>query len=64
MNIKTVEERTEKLEFMWKAYHNKKVCKLLLDELSTNIVFFLGVMLPKELEERLDRIEDEINDCE
>ena len=62
MNIKQVEQRTKELEFLWNTYHNKDVCKFLINRLSTDIVFFLGQKLPQNLEERLDKFDGEIND--
>lgn len=38
------------------------MCNILLQQLTTDIVFFLGVPLTKELEERIDKLEAEIND--
>ena len=62
MSIDTVRERTKILEKMWDKHHNKKVCDILLNQLTNDIVFFLGVKLPKDLEETLDRIDKEIHD--
>lgn len=61
MSIDTVRERTKILEKLWDKHHNKKVCDILLNQLRIDIVFFLGVKLPKDLEETLDRLESEIN---
>nr|DAM36796.1 MAG TPA: hypothetical protein [Caudoviricetes sp.] len=47
---------------MWNEHHNKKVCNILLNQLTNDIVFFLGVKLPKDLENRIDKIDKEINE--
>lgn len=62
MTIKSIETRTYALEHLWKKYHNKKMCAILLQQLTSDIVFFLGVPLTKELDERIDKLEAEIND--
>nr|DAU44053.1 MAG TPA: hypothetical protein [Caudoviricetes sp.] len=62
MTIKCIEERVKILEHMWNERHNKKVCNILLNQLTNDIVFFLGVKLPKDLEERIDKIDKEINE--
>lgn len=64
MTIKSIESRTDVLEHLWKKYHNKKMCSILLQQLTSDIVFFLGVPLTKELEERIDKLEADINDYE
>lgn len=64
MTIKSIETRTYALEYLWEKYHNKKICSILLQQLTSDIVFFLGVPLTKELEERIDKLEAEINDYE
>lgn len=64
MTIKSIESRTCALEHLWEKYHNKKMCSILLQQLTSDIVFFLGVPLTKELEERIDKLEADINDYE
>lgn len=64
MTIKSIESRTYALEHLWEKYHNKKTCSILLQQLTSDIVFFLGVPLTKELEERIDKLEADINDYE
>lgn len=61
MTINSIEERTKVIEKLWKRTSNKKTCNILLQQLTNDIVFFLGVKLPEELEERLDRLDEEIN---
>lgn len=61
MTIDSIRKRTHIIEVLWKNHHNKKVCNILLQQLTNDIVFFLGVKLPKDLEETLDRIDKEIN---
>lgn len=62
MTLETIRERTHILEKLWNEHHNKKICNILLQQLTNDIVFFLGVKLPKDLEETLDRIDKEINE--
>lgn len=64
MTIKSIESRTYALEHLWEKYHNKKMCSILLQQLTSDIVFFLGVQLTKELEERIDKLEADIDDYE
>ena len=64
MTIKSIESRTYALEHLWEKYHNKKICSILLQQLTSDIIFFLGVPLTKELEERFDKLEADINDYE
>lgn len=64
MTIKSIESRTYALEHLWEKYHNKKKCSILLQQLTSDIVFFLGVPLTKELEERIDKLEADIDDYE
>lgn len=62
MTINCIEERVKILEHMWNEHHNKKVCNILLQQLTNDIVFFLGVKLPKDLEERINKIDKEIHE--
>lgn len=64
MTIKSIESRPYALERLWEKYPNKKICSILLQQLTSNIIFFLGVPLTKELEERIDKLEADINDYE
>lgn len=61
MTINCIEERVKVLENLWNRYHNKKHCDILLQQLANDIVFFLNVKLPKDLEERIDKIDKEIH---
>lgn len=62
MTVNCIEERVKILENMWNEHHNKKVCNILLQQLTNDIVFFLGVKLPKDLEDRIDKIDKEIHE--
>lgn len=67
MTIKVYKPHDFMMEFdniysAWEKYHNKKMCTILLQQLTSDIVFFLGVPLTEELEERIDKLEAEIND--
>lgn len=64
MTIKTIESRVYALQHLWNKYHNKEKCNILLQQITSDIVFFLGVPLTKELEERINKLEAEINDYE
>lgn len=61
MTIDCIRKRTEVLQHLWAAHHNKKICSILLNQLTNDIVFFLGVKLPEDLEEQLDALDEEIN---
>lgn len=61
MTINCIRERTLILEKMWQEHHNKKVCNILLQQLTNDIVFFLGEKLPEDLEQRLDQLDEEIH---
>lgn len=61
MTINTIEERVTVIEKLWKRTSNKKVCNILLQQLTNDIVFFLGEKLPEELEQRIDQLDEEIN---
>ena len=62
MTTNCIYERTLILEKMWQEHHNKKVCDILLQQLTNDIVFFLGEKLPEDLEQRLDQLDKEIHD--
>lgn len=62
MTIDCIEERVKILEKLWNRYHNKKHCDVLLNQLTNDIVFFLGIKLPKDLEDRIDKIDKEIHE--
>lgn len=61
MTIDCIRKRTEVLQHLWHKHHNKKICSILLNQLTNDIVFFLGVKLPEDLEEQLDALDEEIN---
>ena len=56
-----IRERVLILEHMWEHNYNKKVCSILLRELNRDITFFLHEKLDPELEERLNKLDEEIN---
>lgn len=62
MTINCIEERVKILEHMWNTHHNKKVMKILINQLTTDIVFFLGEKLPDDLECRIDELDKEVYD--
>lgn len=62
MTIDCIEERVKVLEKLWYKYHNKNHCDILLKQLTNDIVFFLGVKLPEDLETRIDKIDKEIHE--
>ena len=62
MTINCIEERVKVLEKLWNRYHNKKHCDILLNQLTNDIVFFLGIKLPEDLEKRIDKIDKEIHE--
>ena len=52
MTIDSIRERTYILQKRWYEYHNKKVCDILFQQLTTDIVFSLDEKLPEYLEKR------------
>lgn len=61
MTINCIEKRVEVLEHLWNRHHNKKICSILINQLTNDIVFFLGEKLPEDLEKRLDKLDEEIH---
>lgn len=61
MTINCIRKRTEVLRHLWNEHHNKKICNILLQQLTNDIVFFLGTKLPEDLEQQLDQLDEEIN---
>ena len=61
MTLKCIEERVKVLESLWNRTSNKKVCDILLQQLTNDIVFFLGVKLSDNLEKRIDQLDKEIH---
>lgn len=61
MTIETIRKRTEVLQHLWNRYHNNKICDILLQQLTNDIVFFLGEKLPEDLEKQLDTLDEEIH---
>lgn len=62
MTVECIHERVTILEKLWNRYHDKKCCDILLQQLTNDIVFFLNVKLPKDLEERINKLDEEIHD--
>lgn len=61
MTIDCIRKRTEVLQHLWDNHHNKKICSILINQLTSDIVFFLGEKLPEDLEQQLDQLDEEIN---
>ena len=61
MTIDCIRKRTEVLEHLWNRHHNNKLCDILLNQLTNDIVFFLGEKLPEDLEKRIDVLDEEIH---
>lgn len=62
MTIDCIRERVLILEKMWNEHHNKKICSILLQQIVNDAVFFCNEKLNPELEERLDKLDEEIHD--
>lgn len=60
MTIDTINERVNILEKLWNKSHDKKVMDILLSQLTSDIVFFLGEKIPDELDARIDKLYEEI----
>lgn len=60
MTIDTINERVNILEKLWNKSHDKKVMDILLSQLTNDIVFFLGEKIPDELDDRIDKLYEEI----
>lgn len=60
MTIDTIRERVNIMEKLWNRNHDKKVIAILLSQLTSDIVFFLGEKVPDELDARIDKLYEEI----
>lgn len=60
MTIDTISERVNIMEKLWNRNHDKKVIAILLSQLTSDIVFFLGKKVPDELDARIDKLYEEI----
>lgn len=61
MTIDCIRKRTEVLQHLWNRHHDNRICSILLNQLTNDIVFFLGEKLPEDLEKQLDELDEEIN---
>ena len=62
MTIGCINQRLNIIEKMWNRHHDAKHCKMLLQQLSSDIVFMCNEKLPEDLDERLDKLIDEVNE--
>ena len=62
MTVNCIRTRVDILERLWNRYHDNKHCRILLQQLNDDIVFFLDSKLPEDIEQKLDRIKEEVND--
>lgn len=60
MTINCIERRIEVLENLWNRHHDERICGILLKQLNSDITYFLGEKLPKELDQRLEVLENDI----
>lgn len=61
MSVDTVRERTIILKKLWNRNHDTHTMKVLLNQLTNDIVFFLGKKLPPDLEKEIDELEKEVS---
>lgn len=61
MSVDTVRERTIILKKLWNRNHDTHTMKVLLNQLTNDIVFFLGKKLPQDLEKEIDELEKEVS---
>lgn len=61
MTINCIEERVRILEHLWIMDHNKKVMKILFNQLNNDIVFFCSEKLTEDLERRINELDEEIH---
>lgn len=61
MSVDTVRERTIILKKLWNRNHDAHTIKILLNQLTNDIVFFLGKKLPPDLENEIDELEKEVS---
>lgn len=61
MSVDTVRERTIILKKLWNRNHDTHTMKVLLNQLTNDICFFLGKKLPPDLEKEIDELEKEVS---
>lgn len=61
MTINCIDERVKILKKLWLREHDSKTMKILLNQLTNDIVFFLGKKLPPDLENEIDELEKEVS---
>ena len=62
MTIGCIESRLHIIERLWNKHHDVHHTKILLQQLDNDIVFMCNEKLPDELEERINKLLDEVND--
>lgn len=60
MTINCINERVKILKKLWNREHDEKIMKILLNQLNNDIVFFLGVKLPKDIDKDIEELENEV----
>lgn len=60
MTINCINERVKILKKLWNREHDEKTMKILLNQLNNDIVFFLGVKLPKDIDKDIEELENEV----
>lgn len=63
MTINCIERRIEVLEHLWNRHHDERICGILLKQLNSDITYFLGEKLPKELDDRLTLLAEEVENA-
>lgn len=61
MTINCIKERVLILKKLWNRNHDAHTIKILLNQLTNDIVFFLGKKLPPDLEKEIDELEKEVS---
>lgn len=61
MTINCIKERVLILKKLWNRNHDAHTINVLLNQLTNDIVFFLGKKLPPDLEKEIDELEKEVS---
>ena len=62
MTINCIETRLHIIERIWQKHHDVKHCKIMLQQLGNDIIFMCNEKLPDNLDERLDKLINEVNE--
>lgn len=62
MTINCVRERLLIIHKLWNREHNSKVCNILLQQLTSDIIFFCDEKTPDDLQTEIDDLRKEIEE--